>query len=153
MTQLSASGKGRPDRHRKGQGAGYAHYVDGGREKTVFGNSGRESIEGSKRWHGGLCGSSSRESAGRNPERNDDRHGTRRAEFAWGWEPNKMGDMLDAAGPQVKSFTTWDRGTLIDKYGVKFYHGDPSKSTMAFVRGDKGWQISRGIAGFLQAKS
>jgi len=68
--------------------------------------------------------------------------GRARAEFAWGWEPNKMGDMLDAAGPLVQSFNTWDRGTLIDKYGVKFYHGDPSKATMAFLRGDKGWQIS-----------
>src|SRR5579862_7979585 len=64
------------------------------------------------------------------------------AEFTWAWEPNKMGEMLDASGPLVKSFSTWDRATLIDKYGAKFYHGDPNKVTTAFVRGDKGWQIA-----------
>ena len=64
------------------------------------------------------------------------------AEFTWGWEPNKLGEMLDASGPLVKGFTTWDRGTLIDKYGVKFYHGEPTKAVMAFIRGDNGWKVS-----------
>jgi len=64
------------------------------------------------------------------------------AEFNWGWEPNKVGEMLDASGPLVKSFNTWDRGTLIDKYGVKFYHGAPTKAVLAFVRGDNGWKVS-----------
>lgn len=64
------------------------------------------------------------------------------AEFTWGWDPNKMGEMLDASGPLVKGFNTWDRGTLIDKYGVKFYHGQPTKAVMTFVRGDNGWKVS-----------
>jgi hypothetical protein len=64
------------------------------------------------------------------------------AEFTWGWDPNRMGEMLDASGPLVKSFNTWDRGTLIDKHGVKFYHGAPTKVVMTFVRGDNGWKIS-----------
>jgi len=64
------------------------------------------------------------------------------AEFNWGWEPNKVGEMLDAAGPLVKSFNTWERGTLIDKYGVKFYHGAPTKALVRFVRADHGWKIS-----------
>jgi hypothetical protein len=51
-------------------------------------------------------------------------------------------EMLDASGPLVKSFNTWDRGTLIDKYGVKFYHGAPTKATVAFARGDNGWKVS-----------
>jgi len=63
-------------------------------------------------------------------------------EFTWAWEPNKMGELLDASGPLVKSFSTWDRATLIDKYGAKFYHGEPNKVTTEFVRGDKGWQIA-----------
>ena len=63
------------------------------------------------------------------------------AEFAWAWEPNKLGEMLDASGSLVKSFNTWDRGTLIEKYGVKFYHGAPTKAVMAFVRADNGWKI------------
>jgi hypothetical protein len=64
------------------------------------------------------------------------------AEFTWVWEPNKVGDMLDASGPLVKSFNTWDRGTLIDKHNAKFYHGAPTKAAMAFSMGDKGWQIA-----------
>lgn len=64
-------------------------------------------------------------------------------EFAWAWEPTKMGELFDASGTQVKSFNTWDRGTLIDKYGAKFYHGEPQKVTIACMRNDKGvWQIS-----------
>ncbi|MGC2194522.1 MAG: hypothetical protein WA628_07595 [Terriglobales bacterium] len=68
--------------------------------------------------------------------------GRARAEFTWVWEPNKVGDMLDASGPLVKSFNTWDRGTLIDKFNAKFYHGAPTKAAMAFSMGDKGWQIA-----------
>jgi hypothetical protein len=64
------------------------------------------------------------------------------AEFTWAWEPNKMGDLLDASGPLVKSFSTWDRGTLIDKYNAKFYRANPTKAAMAFVRSDKGWQVA-----------
>jgi hypothetical protein len=64
------------------------------------------------------------------------------ADFTWGWEPNQVGEMLDASGPLVKSFNTWDRGTLIDKYGVKFYHGEPTKAVMAFVRADNEWKVS-----------
>jgi hypothetical protein len=64
------------------------------------------------------------------------------ADFTWGWAPTKMGDLLDASGPLVKGFNTWDRGTLIDKYSAKFYHGTPTKATMSFSMGDKGWQIA-----------
>jgi hypothetical protein len=43
----------------------------------------------------------------------------------------------------VKSFNTWDRGTLIDKYGAKFYHAAPVHAVIAVTRNDKGvWQIS-----------
>jgi hypothetical protein len=64
------------------------------------------------------------------------------AEFTWGWVPNEVGEMLDASGSLVKSFNTWDRGTLIDKYGVKFYHDPPTKAVMAFVREDGAWKVS-----------
>ena len=63
-------------------------------------------------------------------------------EFQWTWEPNKMGELFDASGPLVKSFNTWDRATLIDKYGAKFYHGEPTKAVTTFTRNDKGWQIA-----------
>ena len=68
--------------------------------------------------------------------------GRAKAEFEWAWAPNQMGELFDASGPQVKSFNTWDRGTLIDKYGAKFYHAAPTKATMFFTKGDKGWQIT-----------
>ncbi len=68
--------------------------------------------------------------------------GRAKAEFAWAWTPNKVGEFLDASGPLVKSFNTWDRGTLIDKFNAKFYHGDPTKAVLYFSRGDKGWQIA-----------
>jgi hypothetical protein len=63
-------------------------------------------------------------------------------EFTWVWEPTKLGEIFDASGDEVQSFNTWDRGTLIDKYGVKFYHGAPTKATLACVRGDEGWEIA-----------
>ena len=63
-------------------------------------------------------------------------------EFAWAWEPNKLGELLDASGPLVKSFSTWDRATLIEKYGAKFYHGEPSKAVLSFERTDTGWHVA-----------
>ncbi len=64
-------------------------------------------------------------------------------EYVWKWEPNKGGDLFDAAGPAVKDFTTFDRTTLIEKYGADFYHAAPFKVTVALVKGDQGWEISR----------
>jgi hypothetical protein len=64
-------------------------------------------------------------------------------EFDWAWDTTKMGDLFDASGSEVKSFNTWDRGTLIDKYGAKFYHAAPVHAAIAVARNDKGiWQIS-----------
>jgi hypothetical protein len=64
-------------------------------------------------------------------------------EYTWKWAPNKMGDVFDASGETVKSnFNTWERAKLIEKYGVDFYHGEPTKATVTLVRGSKGWQIS-----------
>ncbi len=63
-------------------------------------------------------------------------------EYTWKWETTKAGDLFDAAGPAVKGFNTWDRSTLIEKYGANFYHGDPTRITVAMVKTDKGWEIS-----------
>jgi len=64
-------------------------------------------------------------------------------EYTWKWVPNQMGDLFDAGGSLVKSFNLWDRQSLIDKYEVDFYHGSPTKSTLAFARTDQGWRIAR----------
>lgn len=63
-------------------------------------------------------------------------------EYTWKWEPNKLGNLFDASGSMVKSFNTWERATLIQKYGANFYHGDPTKVSLALTKGDKGWEIS-----------
>ena len=62
-------------------------------------------------------------------------------EYNWKWVPNPLGDVFDAGGPLVKSFSLWERQTLINKYGVAFYHGDPTKSTLALVRNDRAWKV------------
>ena len=63
-------------------------------------------------------------------------------EYTWKWETNQAGELFDAAGPAVKAFNTWDRSTLIDKYGAHFYHDAPSKVTIALMKTDRGWQIA-----------
>jgi hypothetical protein len=70
--------------------------------------------------------------------------GTGRAlvEYNWKWEPNQYGELLDASGPLVKGFNTWDRATLISKYGANFYHAEPTRVAIALVKNDKGWQIA-----------
>jgi hypothetical protein len=62
-------------------------------------------------------------------------------EYSWKWVPNPGGELFDAAGPAVKSFNTWDRATLIAKYGTSFYHEAPAKVTLLLVKRDKGWQV------------
>ena len=66
-----------------------------------------------------------------------------RVEYSWKWETTKAGDLLDASGPVVKAFNTWDRSTLIDKYGAAFYHADPTAVTVQLSKMDKGWEITR----------
>jgi hypothetical protein len=63
-------------------------------------------------------------------------------DYTWKWEPNQLGEVFDASGPLVKSFNTWERGTLIDKYGAKFYHADPTKTTLTLAKVGKHWEIS-----------
>ena len=63
-------------------------------------------------------------------------------DYTWKWVPNQLGDDFDAAGELVKSFNTWDRATLIDKYGADFYHGDPTRASVNLMRTDKGWKIN-----------
>lgn len=61
--------------------------------------------------------------------------------YSWKWEPNRLGNLLDASGSMVKSFNTWDRSKLIDKYGANFYHGDPTKVQIVLTKPDNGpWQ-------------
>jgi hypothetical protein len=65
-----------------------------------------------------------------------------RVTYAWRWEPNQVGELFEASGSLVKSFNTWDRGALIQKYGANFYHGGPTQTSLPLLKGDKGWQIA-----------
>jgi len=64
-------------------------------------------------------------------------------DMTWSWKTNALGDLLDAGGPTVKSFNTWDRATLIQKYGADFYHAAPTQVTLMLAKSEKGiWQIA-----------
>ena len=60
--------------------------------------------------------------------------------FSWKWEPNRLGEIFEVSGPLVRSFNTWERQTLIRKYGADFYHARPTKVVLALVKTDNGWQ-------------
>ncbi len=62
--------------------------------------------------------------------------------YSWKWDTTAAGELFDAAGATVKGFNTWDRSTLISKYGAAFYHGEPTKVTLALTKGDNGWQVA-----------
>jgi hypothetical protein len=71
-----------------------------------------------------------------NPER-------ARVEFSWRWEPNKLGNLFEASGSLVKSFNTWERATLIEKYGANFYRAEPTKLAMVLVKmPNNRWQVA-----------
>jgi hypothetical protein len=61
-------------------------------------------------------------------------------EYRWRWEPNALGESFDAEGALLQTFNTWDRASLINKYGADFFHAAPKKATIALMRTDKGWQ-------------
>lgn len=64
--------------------------------------------------------------------------------YEWKWTPNTIGNLFDVASDTLKSFNTWDRQKLIDRYGADFYHADAKKEVLSFNKGDKGWQINTG---------
>lgn len=64
-------------------------------------------------------------------------------EYTWKWVPTAVGDIFDADSKLVKSFNIWDTQTLISKYDVNYYHGQPAKAAVRMVRGDKDqWKIT-----------
>jgi hypothetical protein len=64
-------------------------------------------------------------------------------QYTWKWEPNKLGQSFDASGALLKSFNTWDRSTLIQKYGANFYNAAPTTVSVRLVQTSKGWQLSQ----------
>src|SRR5271165_4731722 len=58
--------------------------------------------------------------------------------YTWQWKPNRLGQEFDASGSLVKSFSSWDRATLIKSFGVDFYSAPPTKSSIVLMEGDNG---------------
>ncbi len=61
-----------------------------------------------------------------------------RVEYSWRWNPNRLGTEFDASGDLVKSFTSWDRATLIKTYGADFYGAPPTKASIVLMETDSG---------------
>lgn len=62
-------------------------------------------------------------------------------DYTWKWSPNRLGQEFDASGSMVKSFSTWDRSTLIKSYGVDFYSAGPTKSSIVLMEmSDGNWK-------------
>ena len=66
-------------------------------------------------------------------------------DYTWLWEPNEMGKVLDASGSLLKSMGTYERQTMIDKFGAKFYTtaGPQTARLGVGYSSDKGWQIGQ----------
>lgn len=61
-----------------------------------------------------------------------------KVDYTWQWKANRLGQDFDASGPLVKSFTTWERATLIKTYGVDFYSAAPTQTSIVLIEGDNG---------------
>ena len=59
-------------------------------------------------------------------------------EYTWKWVPNRLGKEFDASGSLVKSFSSWDRATLIKSYGVDFYSAEPTRASIVLMEGNNG---------------
>jgi hypothetical protein len=67
-----------------------------------------------------------------------------KVDYTWQWKANRLGQEFDASGELVKSFSTWDRSTLIKSYGVDFYSAEPTKTSIVLMEGDNGvWKPYR----------
>jgi hypothetical protein len=65
-----------------------------------------------------------------------------KVEYEWAWQTTKIGDLFDASGDTLKSFSTWDRTKLIQKYGADFYKNGNQKETVRMIKGDNGWKVA-----------
>lgn len=62
--------------------------------------------------------------------------------YTWKWVPNALGNEFDASAGKLEGFSTWDRVTLIDKHGARFYQETPQPITVNVVNAKNGWQVT-----------
>ena len=58
-------------------------------------------------------------------------------EYTWKWAATPVGEIFDANSKYVKTFNIWDTQTLISKYDVNYYQGEPAKAAINMIRGEK----------------
>jgi hypothetical protein len=64
-----------------------------------------------------------------------------RVDYTWKWDPNQLGKDFDATSQAVQSFNSWERSTLIQKYGVDFYN-ETQTSSVNLVRVGNDWEVA-----------
>jgi len=62
--------------------------------------------------------------------------------YTWKWEPNTLGNEFDASAGKLTGFNTWERVTLIDKHGARFYQEAPPPITVNVVDTKSGWVVA-----------
>jgi len=61
-----------------------------------------------------------------------------KVDYTWQWKPNRLGQEFDASGSLVKSFSSWDRTTLIKSHGVDFYSAPPTTASIVLMEQNEG---------------
>ncbi len=60
-------------------------------------------------------------------------------EYTWKWDAEPVGHRNSTLPASlVKSFSTWDRATLIKSYGVDFYGAAPTKASVVLMETNEG---------------
>jgi hypothetical protein len=62
--------------------------------------------------------------------------------YTWRWDPNVLGEKFDISGATVSGFNGWDRATLIDKHGARYYHEAPTKAVIGLAKTAQGWGVA-----------
>ncbi len=73
--------------------------------------------------------------------------GRARIDYEWIWEPTQLGSDFDVNSKYVTAMSSWDRLTLIQKYGVDYYaDAKPKTDTVAVVwdEAHKSWKLAGG---------
>ena len=73
--------------------------------------------------------------------------GRARIDYEWIWVPTELGSAFDVNSKYVVAMSSWDRLTLIQKYGVDYYaEAKPRTDTVAVVwdEAHKSWKLAGG---------
>jgi hypothetical protein len=64
-------------------------------------------------------------------------------QYSWKWQTNALGNNFDVSTGKLSDFNTWDRISLIDKFGARNYQDPPVTVVVAVAKTQQGiWQMS-----------